>query len=122
MRNSIVARRVLIAASLMSASAFAKPALQFTGKGGESLEIVDYAYSTPTAPKLAINLSFADKDAARLRQLMAANRGSQVQVKIGDQTALTPTIRAVPSGNDLQLTLSDASSFASVKQALDESR
>lgn len=49
---------------------------------------------------------------------MRANIGSQVAVKVGDHAVLTPIVRQVPEGNDLELTLSDRKDFEAVKSAL----
>lgn len=123
MGNSIIVRGLIAAACLFfSANSYATPLLHFSGKQGQSVDISNYSHSIPPTPTYAIALKFGNEDAQRLWNLMRANMGSQVAVRIGDQTTMTPVVRDVPTGTGLQLTLSNAEEFGSIKSALEATK
>ena len=120
MRYALILRVLAAVCAFFSAAAFAKPALHFSGKQGQTVDIADYSYSTPPSRPLAIDFSFETGDAKRLSDLMHSNVGSQLEVKIGKQTVMMPLVRDVPKVSGLEVTVPDAETFAAVKAALND--
>ena len=117
--SSTIVRNLLLVCSIIATNALAAPVLHFSGKQGVPVDIPTYSHSIPSSPAYAISLSFGHDDAQRLWDLMRSNIGSQLAVRIGDKSTMTPVVRDVPAGTNLQLTLSDAKEFEVIKSALD---
>ena len=118
MRYSTVSGIFLAACLLLTSTVFAKSALNFSGKKGQEVRIENYIYSVPSSRLHAFNFSLASDDARRLRQLMQANIGEQLEFKIGSKVVMTPVVREAIASRDFEITVSDSKSFEDLKAAL----
>ncbi len=100
---------LLALGSVAAAPAEARPVLHFSGSdGGQTVDVNNYTFSLPPADGLAVRFTFSGPEAGRLSELLSANAGKPVAVRIGDHPALAPTVKSVPTGSSLELTLSAA--------------
>ncbi len=108
---------LLALGSLAAAPAEARPVLHFAGSN-QTVDVGNYTFSLPSSDGLAVRFSFTGPEADRLAQLLSANAGKPVAVRIGDHPALAPTVKEVPTSGTLELTLSDVATYEAVKAEL----
>jgi hypothetical protein len=109
---------IVAALSLLSFSAEARPLLHFAGAQGPPVDVTDYEFTLPGATPLSVELSFTRADAERIRDLMQANLNSRLVVRIGATTVVTPVVRTVMAGSDLEVSVSETATYEAIKAAL----